>query len=201
MLGLAVIHSGIDWSGSPDHDSSVFYAMVHIDSDHIPALEAALRVAKARLRVPEGYVFRHVGCSDAAHRAFYDVISDVLFSARLLVVPPIPRSAPIRGHEEIRMAIVRLVLDCPDTVVAKQKLYIDLERRDSKQVRELRTRVRRELGALGRRTFENMQPCPDHRSEGGIVQLADMLAGELREHAGVGGPYLRSISSKLITVV
>ena len=201
MLGLAVILSGIDWSGSPDHDSSLFYAMVHLEGNRVPEFEAALRAAKARLRVPERCAFRHVGCSDAAHRAFYDVIAEIPFEARLLIVPPTPRDSPIRGHEEIRAAIVRLILDCPDAVVARQKLYIDLERRDSKQVREPRTRVRRELGARGRRTFENIQPCPDHRSEGGIVQLADMLAGELREHGSAGGPYLQRISRKLITAV
>lgn len=201
MLGLAVIYSAIDWSGSPSHSSSVFYAMIHIDSNHVPELEAALRVAKARLRVPERYVFRHAGCSGAAHRAFYDVISEIQFEARLLIVPPVPHGVPIRGHEEIRMAIVRLILDCPDAVVAKQRLYIDLERRDIKQVRELRTHVRRELAAVGRRTFENIQPCPDHRSEGGTVQLADMLAGELRENDGVDGPYLPRIRHKLINVV
>lgn len=195
-----MIHSGIDWSGSPDHDSSVFYAMVHLAGHHVPELEAALRAANTRLHVPEHHAFRHVGCSDAAHRAFYDAVSEIPFEARLLIVPPIPRAIPIRGHEEIRMAIVRLILDCPNDVVAKQRLYIDLERRDSKQVRDLRTRVRRELAAVGRRTFENIQPCPDHRSEGGIVQLADMLAGELREHGNAGGPYLPRISRKLIQV-
>lgn len=192
-----MIYSGIDWSGSPDHQSSVFYAMVSLDGDRVPALEGALRAAKARLRVPESHVFRHVGCSDAAHRAFYDEISEIPFEARLLVVPPIPHGVPIRGHEETRVAVVRLILDCPDAVVVGQRLYIDLERRDSKQVRELRTRVRRELREVGRQTFENIQPCPDHRREGGLVQLADMLAGEFREYGQVDGSYLPRISGKL----
>lgn len=175
--------------------------MVHVDNEHVADLDMALRIAKARLHVPESFVFRHVGCSDAAHRVFYDAIAEVPFTARLLIVPPVPRGVSIRGHEEIRLAVVQLVLDCPEAVVAKQRLFIDLERRDSKQVRELRTRVRRELGAIGRRTFENIQPCPDHRSEGGIVQFADMLAGELREYRGIEGPYLPQLRQKLIVVM
>lgn len=194
---LAVIYSGLDWSGSPDHESSVYYAMVHVDGDAIALLNAALIAAKTRLRISETSVFRHVSCSQAAHRVLYDELAKVPFTARLLAVPPVPRNQPIRGHEEIRVAVTRLVLDCPNAYVAQQKLFIDLERSDRKQVRDLRTRVRKELAAAGRKTFENIQPCPDHRIEGGIVQVADMLAGELREHGGICGPYLLSLQSKL----
>lgn len=196
-MGLAVIYSGLDWSGSSDHESSVYYALVHIDGEEIARLNAALLAAKKRLRVPETSVFRHVSCSHAAHKAFYDELANVPFTARLLVVPPVPRNQPIRGHEEIRAAVTQLVLDCPNTYVARQKLYIDLERRDMKQLRELRTRVRKELTTTGRKTFENIQPCPDHRIEGGIVQVADMLAGEFREHGGIYGPFLPLFQSRL----
>jgi hypothetical protein len=42
-----------------------------------------------------------------------------------------------------------------------------------------------------------MQPCPDHRIEGGIVQIADMLEGEYREQHGLDGPYLPRIETRI----
>ncbi|MFN8677176.1 MAG: hypothetical protein U0Z70_12460 [Thermomicrobiales bacterium] len=95
-----MIHSGIDWSGSPDHDSSVFYAMVHLAGHHVPELEAALRAANTRLHVPEWH--RRSNASSAA-----STMRVVREESRLLTVP-IPRRQ-IRGHEEI-MAIVRLII-------------------------------------------------------------------------------------------
>lgn len=149
------------------------------------------------LRLPDRFIFRHVSCSQQAHRAFYDAIVHLPFSAHVYEAAPTPSGQPVDGFGELRRAIETIALGCPELVVANQKLYIDLERRDMRLVRQLRTSVRQALRRVGRETFANMQPCPDHRIEGGIVQIAGMLAGEYREQRGLAGPSLPRIETRI----
>lgn len=194
---MGVIYSGLDWSGSPGNRQPIVFAIVHVDYAEIRELDRALDVARRTLRLPDRFIFRHVSCSQQAHRAFYDAIVHLPFSAHIYEAAPTSPGQPVDGFGELRRAIETIALGCPEMVVANQKLYIDLERRDLRLVRQLRTSVRQALRGVGRETFANMQPCPDHRIEGGIVQIADMLAGEYREQRGLDGPYLPRIQTRI----
>jgi hypothetical protein len=37
-------------------------------------------------------------------------------------------------------------------------------------------------------------------TEGGIIQVADMIAGEIRDRHGVGGPFLSSLGKRICLV-
>jgi hypothetical protein len=202
-----VIYSGLDWSGSPGnepHDRLLTFAIVHLDGDLLPDLDAQLSEARRRLRLLSSTPFHHVGASLAAHREFYAAIARIPILARVLVIDKtswdhdyLKRS---RGNDRICDGVVDLVCACPDEVVAGQGLFVDLRRKDMAQVRQMRAAMKARLHLDGRRTFENVQPCPDHRIHGGLVQVADMIAGEVREQGGISGPYLRSLGAKVMLV-
>jgi len=153
------------------------------------------------LGLPDSYVFRHVGASTAAHRAFYEALANTSIEAYIHVIEKAQWTADYLkwsgGLDRICDGIVGIVLGCPDSLVAQQKLLIDLRRKDMRFVRTIRLALRRALAGVGRATFDNVQPCPDHRIEGGIVQVADMIAGEVREQGAVRGPYLSAINARM----
>jgi hypothetical protein len=202
-----VIYSGLDWSGSPGHephDPLLVFAVPHIDESDLRRLAAGLATAKQRLHVAETYVFRHVGASAAAHRAFYEVLVDLPIDIHVHVVEKPRWTAEFvkrtSGPDRICDCVVTIIVGCPDRVVANQKLLVDLRRQDMAFVRALRKSLSRALLGIGRKTFENVQPCPDHRIEGGIVQVADMIAGEIREQGALRGPYLEALGARIQSV-
>jgi hypothetical protein len=74
----------------------------------------------------------------------------------------------------------------------------DLDRGAARELRIIRTSLRRALTGIGRRTFENVKASPDHLPSSELVQIADMIAGELREHNGTRGPLLDRLGRKLV---
>jgi hypothetical protein len=48
-----------------------------------------------------------------------------------------------------------------------------------------------------RQSFKNVKARPDHRSDSSIIQVADMIAGEVRVNGGKLGPNLASIREKI----
>lgn len=105
------------------------------------------------------------------------------------------------GAKFLRDAIVSLILGCPDAVVARQVLYIDLPAREI-AVAGYQTAIRSALRTeRPRRTgFKDVRSCADHRLHGGIIQTADMIAGEAREHGNLVGSYLPRLGRRVILV-
>jgi hypothetical protein len=103
------------------------------------------------------------------------------------------------GPDCIRDGIISLILACPESVVADMVLYIDLPPEEANVVARLRTEIRQALrSARPRRAgFRNVRPCPDHRRHGGIIQVADMIAGEVREREGIAGPHLQRLVPRI----
>lgn len=175
--------------------------MVHFDDCDLPQLHATLSGIRSKLRLPPNYCFKHLGAAPRTQREFFQALSTLPFHAHAHMIDkttlgPPPRSS-IWGRERIRDGIVDLVRNCPDQVVADQLLLIDLPNREQNVVKELRTMLRQQLRMIQRRSFKNVKPCPDHKRDGEIIQVADMIAGELREHGGLAGPYLPWLSTKL----
>jgi hypothetical protein len=202
-----VIYSGVDWSGSPGrepHDPLLVLAIVHFDEQVLPELDRELAEVRATLRLPPNYPFKHLDASMAIHRHLFGVLSRLDMQAHVLVIDKaawtkdyIQRSS---GPERICDGVLALILGCPDPLVDGQRLFVDLERRDMNQLRDMRTAVRKALRGVARRSFANVQPCPDHRLHGGIIQVADMIAGEVHQQGGVTGPFLPALGARIRTV-
>jgi hypothetical protein len=82
-------------------------------------------------------------------------------------------------------------------LVADQTLYIDLPRNELGVVRPFAKVIRHTSREYGRRSFRDIKPQPDDRLDGTIVQVADMIAGEVREQGGVNGPYLARLAARI----
>ena len=199
-----MIYSGVDWSGSPGrepHDPLLVLAIVHFDEQILSDLERELAAVRATLRLPLTYPFKHLGASTAIHRHLFAVLGRLDMQAHVLIIDKatwtkdyLRRST---GPERICDGVIALIIGCPDPLVNGQRLFVDLQRRDMDQLRDIRTALRHALRGVGRRSFANVQPCPDHRLHGGIIQVADMIAGEVHQQGGLIGPYLPALGAKI----
>lgn len=203
-----MIHTGLDWSGTPGDVQGewVVFAAVHVAEAEAPLLEAELLAAKSRLRQPADFVFSHGGASARTVREVFDAMarSPVTAHVHMLHKPGWVSQQPAnwKGSQMLLHGIVTVVVGCPSHVVGKQKLYIDLSDDYASVIGEYRTAIRKALrGTHPRRSgFSDVRPCPDHRVHGGIIQVADMLAGEVRAQAGLHGPALARVAGKVTLV-
>ena len=169
----SVIYSGLDWSGSPGnepHDLLLVLAIVHIDGEVLPRLGDGLDAVRKRLRLPPNYVFKHLGASVNVQQNVFAALGNVALQSHVTIVNKstwtdqyLQQSS---GPDRICDAVIALVLGCPDAVVARQRLFVDLPRGEMRIVRDLRTAIRQALTGVGRKSFANVQPCPDHRQHG-----------------------------------
>lgn len=199
-----MIYSGLDWSGSPGrepHDPLLVLAIVHFDEQVLPDLDRELAAVRATLRLSLTYPFKHLGASTPIHQHLFAALGRLAMDAHVHIIDKATwtdqYSRQSSGPDRICDGLITLVLGCPDAVVAKQRLFVDLERRDMPVVRNQRTALRHALRGVGRQSFGNVQPCPDHRLHGGIIQVADMIAGEVRDQGGLAGPYLPALGTKI----
>jgi hypothetical protein len=199
-----VIYSGLDWSGSPGHephDPFLALAIVSIVDANLPNLHRGLEESRRVLGLPPSYVFRNVGASAAVHRQLYEVLDDVALDVRTMLIDKRLWTTQFRkssrGLDRIGDGIVALVMACPDVLVAEQRLLIDLEHRDRRVARDWSTVLRKSLRGTGRKSFGRVQACPDSRREyGDLIQVADMIAGEVHEQGGSGGRFLPTLGAK-----
>jgi hypothetical protein len=199
-----VIYSGLDWSGSPGREQGpwLVFAIVHVEAPHLPTLEQELAIARGHLGRSD-YVFKHqrAKSSNDVHNLFYEAIGRVPWNAHVLMLDKRAwidrRDKRTRGIDRISDGVITLVVGCPDDVVANQVLYIDLPPAEERVIQNYRTAIRKALKGIRRTGFKNVRPCPDHRQHGTIVQVADMIAGEVREHEGLSSPFLRKLGSRV----
>jgi hypothetical protein len=200
-----VIYSGLDWSGSPGLEQGpwLVLAVVHFDDAELAALDTALRRARKHLGFPPRYVFKHNRAkgSKEIHDQFYDALRAIDFAAHVHMLNTEAwhalRSGKTRDVDGIRAGILDLVLGCPDRVIAGQVLFIDLPAAEAPIAQQYKTAIRQALMRIDRKGFREVRPCPDDRLQGGIIQAADMIAGEVREHGGLLGPYLPSLGARV----
>jgi hypothetical protein len=207
-----VVISGLDWSGdagdprkTPALSPYLVTAVVHLQSDHWEALEEALARARRRRSLPTNYVFHFSGSRPQIREAFFDALHGVPFSAHARVVDKRHWTsaylAETTGDARIQAEIVELIARCPDFLISKQTLLIDGHKRDAGKMVPLKTEINRRLTVAGKAGIRKVKVCPDdHPSQGAIVQVADMIAGALRDIGGARGPYLSSFSSKITLV-
>jgi hypothetical protein len=208
VIMQCVIYSGVDWSGSPGrepHDPLLVLAIVHFDEHVLPNLERELATARAALRLPPTYPFKHLSASAAVHSQVFAALGRLAMQAHVHIIDKTTWTGQyIRqssGPDRICDGLITLVLGCPNAFVAKQQLFVDLDRKkDMPMVRNQRTALSQALKGAGRQSFKNVQPCPDHRLHGGIIQVADMIAGEVHQQGGLTGPYLPALGTKVRVV-
>lgn len=179
---------------------------MHFSDEELATLSGALQDARASLGIPPDYVFKNNGTGPRTREGFFRALGPLDFSAHVHVLNKRSWAATQRGKPTgpncIRDGIVSLVMACPDEVVARQVLYLDIEPSQRTELTRLKTEIRQALrAARPRRTgFADVRGCEDHRNLGAIIQVADMLAGQVNDHGGLAGPHLPSFSSRIALV-
>ena len=104
------------------------------------------------------------------------------------------------GTDCICDGIVTLLAGCPRGVIAGQKLYIDIPRGEVAVVERYRTTLRQAMRRAKQPVFRDVKPRPPDARNGAVIQIADMIAGEVREHGGMAGPYLPSLRAQISVI-
>lgn len=203
-----MIYSGLDWSGSPgkERGRTIVFAALHIARDDLPRLDSALGSARSVLRLPEGHAFRHNGASSRARREFFGAIQHLQFSGHIFILDKVhwasQQTGKPTGPKCIRDGIIRLVEGCPDGVVARHVLYVDIDPSQKAELVSLKTDIRNALKlARPRRTgYADVRGCPDTRNLGAMIQVAEMIAGEVMDYQALEGPCLTLIRDRLCSV-
>jgi hypothetical protein len=105
-----------------------------------------------------------------------------------------------RGDDCLCDGICSLILGCPDWITADQTLYIDLPHKERTTITKYRQVIRSSLIGADRENFRRIKARPDNRRDGGLIQIADMVSGEVAENQGIKGPYLSGLSSRIVLV-
>ncbi|MCC7022109.1 MAG: hypothetical protein IT338_04740 [Thermomicrobiales bacterium] len=93
---------------------------------------------------------------------------------------------------------MELLYRCPDRFIAGQTLLIDGKRDEMTVMSRIKTDLNRRLAAGGRESARKIRACSDdHPTRGTIIQVADMVAGALRDVGGVTGPYLSGLVGRI----
>lgn len=203
------IVSGLDWSGDPGDPRKVpsmsprfVTVVVHVERAEWHQLEAALATARRRRKLGNEFVFHYGRCRPVVRESFFVELRNVPFTAHARIIDkrtwPHEVIRATSGDERIQSEIVALLLRCPDDVVAKQILLVDSPKTEMKRILTLKTSLNRALSANGRIGFRLVKPCPDHhRSQGAVIQVADMIAGALHDAGDTGSAYFDGLRKKI----
>lgn len=176
--------------------------MVHVDALDLELLTDRLTLAKTAIGKTGAFVFKHLEADTRTHEVFYEALLqvpslsiDVLQANRGNWEPR--HSRPARGDHFVSDCIINLLSACPPEITQDQMLLIDLPRREKVIVDSFRTTIRQELRRSQRAGLRDVRPRPDHRADGTIIQAADMIAGEVRQFHGLGGPFLPRLGQRI----
>ncbi len=200
-----MIYSGLDWSGSPGeaHGEVVVFAAAHFTTDALGALTGALAAARAELGVPPDYVFKNNGTTSRTRTAFFRALAPLDFTAHIHILNKrhwaAMQTGKTTGPQCIRDGIVTLIKGCPNEVVAGQVLFVDAEPSQRAEIRHFKTEIRQALRDVRPRRFgfSDVRGCEDHRIQGAIIQVADLLAGQVSDHGDIAGPHLPTLGGKV----
>ncbi len=201
-----MIYSGLDWSGSPgsEHGPWLVFAIVHVDEVDLATLDIELAKVRATLRLDPEFSFHHSETTKPTRQAFFDALHHVPLSAHVHMLNKTVWSSVYvsgsSGDDCICDGIVSLLVRCPPGVVNDQMLYIDLPRKEGKRVQRYRTTIRQAMRRARQPAFRDMKPRPDDHVDGALIQVADMVAGEVRQESGLAGRYLPALRSRVVIV-
>lgn len=203
-----MIYSGIDWSGDPgDPDKTgmspeLTIAMAQIDGGELEVLTAALADIRRGRRLSEQFAFRYSACSTEVRLAFFTRLAPVSVSVTAVSIDKrnwYAQSRPGRPSEWLDQAIAELVCAAAPSTITGQVILVDRPKSETKAVRATERVIKRALKGAELQPYPQIKPCPDHKSQGHIIQVADMFAGALRDQ-GPSCRYFQGFSKRLVLV-
>jgi hypothetical protein len=170
-----------------------------MDGSELATLDRELLAAKRNLRVDAGFVFKHNDAADLVREEFFAALLRTPLEAHIHILDKAifqsESSGKIIGNDVLFSGIIRLVVACPEHVVARQVLLVDPPSR--RFVKDLRTAISKSFRGAHRTGFRDVRSRRDDDADGGVIQAADMIAGEVRRFGDLGGPFLPTLARKI----
>ena len=135
--------------------------------------------------LPETYAFKYSGSRPLIRDAFLSTLGNAPITITALVINKSAwdkeqiKATP--GTLRIARAVAGLLVVAPQEIIANQRIMIDLPSNEEKIIRLVREEIRNRLRGEGRDPIRALKPVPDHRLQGGLIQIADMAAGLIHD--------------------
>jgi len=186
----------VDWSGDTGFKfslgSSTHFILSLVSSDNYPELQLQLTNLKTKLSLPNAFEFHFTRNSKTIRTAFFTTVPHLSWEGALLLVDKreLPYQFKKMSMPKFCGFFLGYLLTCmPLHLVTVKRLLIDEKSKNSFLVREMRLATSTALSARGLRRLPKVSGKPAHLSDG--IQIADMLAGALKERERGGLNYLQ----------
>ncbi len=188
-----VTYVGLDWSGDPGDPGKagsqrlLVYASIEVEQATLPDLSAALGKVRQSLSLPATYCFRYATSRQRIREAFLDEIMTIDWAGAVSIID---KSEWSERYLRSTTGPDRLIDGCaahfvtPAVRISNDRfLVVDASRSEGVFVRQIRSRLSSVARTNNTDPFGKVKPIPDHRPDGEIVQLADMVAGIFADEA------------------
>jgi len=203
--------SGIDWSGdagdpdrTPGRSALLIVVSAQLATDRVPDLAGAMEDVRRTRRLPDGFTFRYSSCRPSIREAWFARVPSIPVEVTALVIDKRNWNRDYMrrttGDDRVLHGVVKVVLAMPARHVAGQRLLIDYPSRERRKVDAIARAIASACRAGGQQSFSAVRPCPDDRRDGDIVQVADMIAGALRDRDRSGTALLASFGNRVKVV-
>jgi hypothetical protein len=203
--------SGLDWSGDagdPRYESQSPYLVIaaaHLAHDDLADLTTQLSDLRQRRGLPPNFVFKYSGAPRKLVEQFFLVIGSTGVTATIVYADKrewSPSSRRGRPRDRLNVLIARLICEADPRFIDGQVILVDRDRsekganRETERVVHQLLRVR--IPPVSRMPV--LRPCPDHRSDGLLVQVADMFAGAIRADPTLRSPVLTPVRNNIVLI-
>ena len=192
----------VDWSGDTGFKfsagSSTHFVLSLISSNNYSALRPPLANLKAQLGLPDAFEFHFAHNSKTVRTAFFAALPHLDWEGAVLVVDKQKLPTEFSKMDMPSFCgffLGHLLARAPLRWIAVKRLLIDDEHKNSPLVRGMRITASPLFLARGLKRTPKVRGKPAHLSDG--IQIADMLAGALKERERGGVDYLRGSKEHL----
>lgn len=192
----------VDWSGDTGFKfslgSSTHFVLSLVSSDNYPDLRSQLIKLRAQSGLPEAFEFHFIHNSKTTRTAFFATLPHLFWEGAVLVVDK--RELPNDFSKMSTSAFCgfflgHLLARAPLHWIEVKRLLIDEKHKNSPLVRGMRMAASPVLLARGLKRTPKVRGEPAHLWDG--IQIADMLAGALKERELGDVDYLRGLKEHL----
>ena len=192
----------VDWSGDTgfkfSSGSSTFFIVTVISSGNYANLREQLKKLKEQLGLPMSYEFHFVHNSKTVRTAFFTVLARCEWEGAGLTVDKRKLSKEfkkMKTSDFCSFFLGHLLARAPLDWIKVKHLLVDDSSKNSPVIKGMKLATSPVLLARGIKKTPKVRGEASHLSDG--IQIADMLAGALKERERGGVDYLRGLKKHL----
>lgn len=192
----------VDWSGDTgfkfSSGSPTFFIITLISSENYADLREQLRKLKEQLGLPISYEFHFVHSSKTIRTAFFTVLAHCDWEGAGLIVDKrkLPKEfKKMKTPDFCAFFLGHLLARAPLDWIEVKRLLVDDSSKNSPIIRGMKLAASPVLLARGIKRTPKVRGEAAHLSDG--IQIADMLAGALKEREQGGIDYLKGLKERI----